>query len=762
MRIFFLGFLFLFITGIVSAQQAHPAISPSDSLKQAEANAHHAVTTPHEKNYFRFNPYLADTLLQPVPLGRVLFHDRINNEQRSADSADGRIDGKVVFKRDSSKSFSLTQALQHDIDRLQVLIENMPANGREDVADNQLRIQCLRALWEMLRQYNADPKPDADYTVKLVANMHDMLIAANEDKQMDYELAHPIMQTLDNGMVLLDNHPAERAYIYSEMGRQYPMVMVKRLTEYAKDTFASDIIKVAARLDPALIFNYALSSNILLKGAVYRTEDPFVQAIVEVASNSAAPLKAFPFLADLYLKRKTIGQIDTIADNPTLSYENLVRLRLENEPLTHSIYTKELEYRTLKYFVRQMNELHDTVDAIRFACIDSLPASSLYFIMVNGQDEIYTSSFLGTFRRMLQRMAPMRGDQLLDSLHYDHFRTFIRMCANYNTLSDFLATVDDTTKTALMSRFAGGLQNGRTDDLEDAVDVADAFGSIRDTALFTFLQKKVKENYNISAGEGNKKGMAIYSLLSTLIESNRISGTDTGAAAASALLKIPPINKVPFSSLINDSGTVYQRVFFYGDEDGKTAYDGFLEEYSRDRKWKVENTKYWMRIVPANGRKIVIYANLPLKSPDDEVAIDSLNKFFADSNIHPSVVIHRGHSYHVKSTLATLDSLARIVVLGSCGGYQNLAIVLAKSPDAHIISSKQTGVGAINEPITRALNDQLLAGADIDWIPLWHNLDEYFAKRKDLYDKFTDYVPPHKNMGVIFIKAYKQMMNGRI
>ena len=717
------------------------------------------VAAPKRKDDMLFNPYLANTLLQPVPLARVLFHDKIDNEQKTADAADGTVDGKINAAKDTTNAPLLTKALLQDVDQLQLLVENMPDNGRDAVTDNQLRIQCLRALWEMLRQYNADPQPDAAYNISLVANMHDMLIAENEGKQMDYVLANTTMQTLDNGRVLLDNHAAERAYIYSEMGKQFPMVLIKRLVEYAKDTFAGDIIKAAARIDPKLVFSYALSSNILLKGAVYRTEDPFVQAIVEVASNSDAPLKALPFLSDIYLKRKTIGQVDTIARDPLLSYENLVRLKLENEPITRSIYTEELEYRTLKYFVRQMNELHDTVDAVRFACIDSLPASSLYFILVNGQDEIYTSSFLGTFKRMIQRMAPMRGDQLLDSLHYDHFRTFIRMCANYNTLSDFLATVDDTTKTTLMSRFAGGLQNGKQDDLEDAVDVADAFGSIRDTALFSFLQKRVQENYEQSQAQGSKKGMAIYRLLSMLIESNKLSGTDTGATTASALLKIPPINKVPFSSLVNDSGVVYQRVFFYGDEDGKTAYDGFMEEYSKDKKWKVINEKYWSCITSTTGKRVVIYANMPLKSPDDEVAIDSLSKFFADSNIHPSVVIHRGHSYHVKTTLSTLDSMARIVLLGSCGGYQNLAIVLSKSPDAHIISSKQTGVGAINEPITRALNEQLLRGADVNWITMWRELDDYFMKRKDLYDKFTDYVPPYKNLGVIFIKAYQHMIN---
>lgn len=120
-------------------------------------------------------------------------------------------------------------------------------------------------------------------------------------------------------------------------------------------------------------------------------------------------------------------------------------------------------------------------------------------------------------------------------------------------------------------------------------------------------------------------------------------------------------------------------------------------------------------------------------------------------------MIHRGHSYHLQSTLARLTPYARIVILGSCGGYQNLATVLDHSPDAHIISSKQTGVRAVNEPIIRSLNQFLLAGADVNWITMWDTLETQFAKNPEVLDKFSDYVPPHRNLGAIFIKAYRKL-----
>ena len=712
-----------------------------------------------KRDTLKVNPYVVDTLIAPIPIKRAYFHDKIDKEQNNADAADGHKDHRIKVGNDSTATALLTRALLHDVDLIQVMIENMPTNGRDDEAANQQKIRALQAVWEMMRIYSDDPKPDAVFYSNLVANMHDMLIADNENKLMDFVAANANVYTLDNGKDLLKNHLDARTYIYVRLGKEQPVMMIKRLAEYANDTFAANIIKAAARLAPEVIFNYATSTNAVLKNAVDLTQDDLVQAIVKIATYSKAPLKALPFLSDIYYGKKTIEEIDAMADQPGLYFENLVRLKLQGDSIGSHIYREELQYRTLTSFVRPMNELHEAKEDVRFKCLDSLAPISLYYILVYGQDEIYTSSFLGTFKRMMAHMQPLKGDQLLASLHYDHFRTFIRMCAGYNTLSTFLATIDDTTQTALMRSFIGGLENGGDDDLEDAVDVADAFGSIKDSALSAFLQDRVRKNYELSYKIESKKGMVVYSLLSRLFEGNKISGNDTGASVASQRLHLPPINKVLFKDLADtDSGIVYQQVFFFGDEDGKNSYDAFINEFKDNTKWQITTDTLWTTISSVQGKRVVIYANRPLDEPQDEVATDSLIKYLDAHNIHPTIMIHRGHSYHLPFTLSKLNKQVRIVILGSCGGYHNLAIVLDHAPNAHIVSSKQTGVMAINEPIIRALNIMLLDGSDINWITMWRELDEYFKDKKNLQEQYDDYVPPYKNLGAIFIKAYRGMM----
>ena len=63
----------------------------------------------------------------------------------------------------------------------------------------------------------------------------------------------------------------------------------------------------------------------------------------------------------------------------------------------------------------------------------------------------------------------------------------------------------------------------------------------------------------------------------------------------------------------------------------------------------------------------------------------------------------------------------------------------------------------INEPILKAINDNLREGKNVDWIAIWKNLSEKFTSG-DAKERFDNYIPPHKNLGALFIKAYTRQM----
>ena len=355
-----------------------------------------------------FSIYDVDTLHADIPLQRQLFHDKIDKEQRRADVSDGKVDGVIYYSDDSNYNAILNKAILADVNHLQVMIENLPANGRDPATDHQEKLRLLSAVWEMLRDYNADLKIDIFYYRKLVTNMRELIIARQENRSMDFVRNNISMQTLNNVKFLFPSTSEERAFIYTEMSKREPAIMIKRLAEFADEPAADVAVSGAAKVVPQEVYNFASSSNYKLKSAVLRNKDVLVQTIVRISRESNSPLKAMPFLYDIHVGKLTIAEVDKITNDPDLFYMNLVRLKIENPTLAGHTYTDELKYRGLKY-VREMNDLHEEKDPVRFRCINDFPPEALYFIMVYGQDEIYTSSFLGTYKRMIERMAPRKA-----------------------------------------------------------------------------------------------------------------------------------------------------------------------------------------------------------------------------------------------------------------------------------------------------------------------------------------------------------------
>ncbi|MFT4063059.1 MAG: hypothetical protein QM642_11970 [Edaphocola sp.] len=702
--------------------------------------------SPKEQSV-HLEPWQVDTLMAPIPISRQLFAENIDKQLKIADLRDGEKDG-AIDAEDKQVSKMVTDALLHDAALIKIHIENLPN------ASSQAKIGYHRALEAMLRKLNAKPltPENATYTRRLVENFNDLMVAVATGKADGFAHENANIYTLDNSE-LLAGYPKAKAYVFETVGLEKPAVMIKRLPEFARESYADPVIAAAARIVPGTILTYATSTS-YLSAAVRRNKDPLVQTIVRIGTESKTPLKALPFLNDVHNKKRTIREIDAITANPKAYFKALVQLKTAGDTLGGKAIDEELDLRGLE-FVREANRLHDSPAPVRFKSLTDFGAEDLYFMMIGSQDEIYTSSFVWMFNRMLEQMKGESGAALLDKVHKSHFRTFIRMAAGYNTLSPFLATMDEGQKTALMKDFVTGLELGPEDDLEDAVDVADAFGSISDPELISFLKEEIKSNYErtYKANDADsEKGVIVYGLLSTIFNSadnaNRLSGE---------LSVIPPVTYVPYQSLVNGKGEVIVHTFFYGDEDGRMSFNSFKTNFSPS-KWKMAQNKDWVTFTAAGKNPVTVYANLPLTEPKDEEAQKALQAYLEKNDIVPTMVIHRGHSYHLSGSLANLTPDVKIVMLGSCGGYHNLAQVLDKSPDANIISSKQTGSMSVNEPIIRSMFEQILEGKDINWIDTWNGLGGYFGKRSATEkDLFSDYVPPNKNLGAIFIKAYRKM-----
>lgn len=716
------------------------------SYAQNKKDRKNKNTTEVEEPILNWN---VDTFIKPIPLNRALFTDNIYKQLKAADVRDGKIDRSIVVK-DTMLTRILTDNVYRQIEQLIIRIENIET-------PHQTKILYHRAVESLMKKINAKhfETIDALYARRIVNNLEQMIIAREQGDIMNFIKNNVNLYSLDNADLLNDNYEA-KAYLIENLGRQYPEVLVNRLDEFASERYADAVVSSAAKVVPGTLLKYALSTS-KLSGVVRRNNDPLVQAICRIATDSKNPWKVLPFLNKINGGQMTIAQADAITNNQESYLKALVDLKTSGETLGAYNIDQELKLRTIDY-IREVNRLHNSPAPVRFASLTNMRAEDLYFTMLGGVDEIYTSSFVWMFNRMMEKMKPMTGDQMLDKVKMYHFRTFLRMCAGYNTLTPFFNSMEESAKNTIMRNFVANLEEGNFDDLEGAVDLADAYGSIKDEKLLAFIRDEVNSNYKrvgkIQKLEQQQKGTIIYGLLSTIFS----SAANPEEMNQDLSQFIPPIMHVPYNNLKADDGRVYEVSYFYGDDDGKTAYSHYINSFKGE--WKVTHNQHWSTITYNGKNPVTIFANKPLpeETGQDEEAQKKMNAYLEDNNIHPSIVIHRGHSYYLPSTLSYLTESAKIVMLGSCGGYHNLSTVLESSPDAHIISSKQVGALNINMPIIQAIDRRMSEAKDVNWIELWNELNTQFQKRSaSERDLFSDYIPPNRNLGVIFIKAYKKM-----
>ena len=714
---------------------------------------------------------LADSVV--VPIQRQRIHERIKEEQVKCDKADGKLDGMIKVSGNEEINLQVTDALFRKIKDITDFIETSPK-----VFTNNEKIRQLNYVQEVVSNFRTEWKSRKLNPVlaPVLIDNFEKILKANIDSQSMTALIEEVPWEI--GAINSEIFKANKGYIESrkiiflKFCILNPDKILLTIRPFVNESFADSMVVLAAENNPKQLYDYASSFNSPEGKLIQKNTNPLVRAIVKISRVSNA-LFYFPFLDDIIKGKQSIDSIRKLIGDgerkmDTLGYFKLLvktevnyqqRLIAKDTPVAMfgvNGLREMLQKKAIEYFITPINELHEQNNlSIRMKAIEPLSAQDIYYVIVMGENDIYTSSYKHSFARLLQKMGPTpRGDELMLSVNMDFFRKFIKMAANFNQLDVFLKTMPPEKATVLMKAFVANLD--KSGNLEDAVDVADSYSSIKDTALLQTILKNVSNNEQRSLNENNNRGKIIYNLLKTIFHS-----ADSSSVDLTSEIGIPSIYSIENKYLRDDSGRIVQQVFFYGDEDGKTNFAGFMNSFNT-KEWKITQLKEWVEIRSLKGKKIWIYANLPLNSDNnlDDTAQAHLTRYLDRKNILPSIVIHRGHSYWLPGTINRMAGSAKIIVLGSCGGYKNLSKILAICPEAHIISTKEIGKGDINRPIINYLNQALVSGNTIVWKDMWAALNKVFYAdaNKEVRESWDDYVPPYRNLGAIFIKAYNKKM----
>ena len=725
-----------------------------------------------------FNSFAISTDTLVIPVYRQYYHDKINKEQKLIDNLDGKQDSSLQLTTIDEVNTRLTDVLFRKVNELKTWVEL-----NDKLEKNNDKIRALGYLENTLVLFRAGYKKK-EIPANQFPLLFDKVSAFIKEKGIDssiipvindlpYNLAKVIVAVFEDN---IDNNEAKKI-IYFKFCALHPDVIFTTIKPYVNEPFADSLIGIAGRNNPVLLYTYAQSLNTPEGKLIHSSKIPFVQTI---ASLSLTPnsLLYFPFLDDILSGKNTIERIHKFVGDGEIGYDSVgyfkLLIKTEKEYFRRlSSAAKDtpiamfganglravLKDKAVRHFITPINNLHEENNLnIRMKAIDSLTAEEIYFMIVLGENEIFTSSYKHSFNRMLLKLGTKpRGDSLLLGVKFDFFKKFIKMSANYNRLDTFLRTMPHSSSEFLMKAFVANLD--QTENLEDATDVADSYGSINNPVLQKTILSYVEQNENKSIDVNNERGAIIYGLLKNIFMSSNTSNIDT----ISKIANIPSIYEIARKNLEDDSGRIVEQVFFYGDEDGKMFFAPFVNSFYQ-KEWKVTKKAEWVEIKSLKS-KVSIFANLPLDfdaNLDDSAQVH-LNNYLSTEGLAPSIVVHRGHSYWLPGTIKRMPENAKIVLLGSCGGYKNLHKILEISPDAHIVSTKEIGAGDINRPIFNYLNQTLLKSDKIVWKEMWSTLTTSFSqeKNKTVRDSWESYIPPYKNLGAIFIKAYNKKMESQ-
>ncbi len=445
-----------------------------------------------------------------IPLARRVFHDKINDEQKRADKADGHLDGLIKVSPNAEVNLQVTDAIIRRVNVLRNDIEN-----NKQLPTNNDKIRYLRYIEYLLRAFTNDWKThkiSPSLAPLLVENFNEILAANIRGESMT-----PLIQKVPyevgmiNSEIFSDNPGYEESKIilFRKFCTLYPDKILANLGPYVNEPFADTLVIAAFDNNPSQLYSYAQSANSRQGKLIRKIDDPRIKMVVQLSTINRA-LFYFPFLDDLISGKQTVENISKYAGTTDRNYDSVgyYKLLVNTEMDYYGRLVKGdtpvamlgpnglvdmLQMKAIQHFINPINNLHENPNlSVRFRAIEPLNAVDLYYMIVFGENDIYTSSYKNSFDRLIQKMGPVpHGDSLLMTVHFDHFKKFIKMAAGYNRLDAFLKTMPENSNT-LMQAFVSNLE--KTGTLEDATDVADSYGSITNSEIQKSMIENVKNN----------------------------------------------------------------------------------------------------------------------------------------------------------------------------------------------------------------------------------------------------------------------------
>jgi hypothetical protein len=657
---------------------------------------------------------------------KVDWNKQIDYEQNRIDIYDGDLDSAVNIGNQQQNALSF-QVYISLIDELQNTILQLDPKQIDNNA---------RALFETVKRIQRAEIPHITQYLKAFKLAQKLYQLNNQEKELEL-LKNDVKSSLIIADLINLKPYAKNYWTYA--ANFYPFEVLNKFKNLAFTSLGSEVITNLAKIDPASIKQY-LGSNHLIERSLKSNRDSVVQLIIQLYQMYGVQSKSYALIDLIWRKKLSFQQAENITKNEALFYKTLIDLRKNKSILASYTVEKEIETIAMSRVV-EINLRHEDTEPYRFAPINNDNAYEIYTSIVYSAEEVFTSSFLGMYKRLNEKRKEPSGYAFLEQLNFNKFRVFLKQCAGYNKIDDFLSTMNDSQQNALITLFVSGLyQYGG--DLGPAVDVADTYGSLENETIKAIFVKTIKRELRKCIQDQNEHGTKIYGLLF------KLTGGNPNEYTSNYVFNIPALDRVYSNDLFKNDIHIQQH-FFFDDEDGETAFNHWLGLYPSSL-YKKEDKGNYILLSSISGKKMLIYANKPHSEIEGR---EDLKKLFEETGRFPDLIVHRGHSYYIENTLENMNHSNKVAILGSCGGYQNISKAMDNAMDVQIVSTKQVGTLVVNSTLIQEITETIRLGKDLVWLDIWKQIGIKLQNNA----QFKDYIPPYKNLGAKFIKAYNEL-----
>ena len=527
--------------------------------------------------------------------------------------------------------------------------------------------------------------------------------------------------------------PENSRKLLLKAAQRYPGLALRDFEGYGADVF-----EAAARAAPDEAVGLASGTSAgayRLLESLRKSPSAELQLLARLAADANLPLqvrsRAAIFYRQVSARTLTLAQAVEFSKGPTY-FPALVKLRIGAAGDEAKLYDRALE---------SYAEVLFRFDGVSPE-LKQLTARDLYVLLVYGRTEEDDKLFSAVFDRLLLpklRNAPPA--ELLAEVHGLHLRQFLVTAAAHHRLEPF---------APLAVRAVHGLEDAEH-PMEEAVAAAQIIDAVNDPTRLAELQRAIHAEYNQAS-----TAKPLYGLLAGAL-ARKITPTDPAFAAIASQYRsyFKDDGVLDAAALFSPAGICIQQQFFYDDDDGAESFESFKQTYAHDNAWQWNDHGWYVQVVGkgAAGRRIDIFANVPhpITAKDTDDRRHALAKMMAKSGLSASVVIHRGHTWYVDQSLRYLTPGARLVYLGSCRGIESTYAVVSVARRAQIIATRAIGTQSVNDPLLKAINDELLRGEpSIAWDRFWRKQDARLKHNPS----FHDYIPPSRNVAAIMLAAY--------